>query len=139
MALHIKKIKPLNNYLVVTGEKYQKDIKENGIIVSNKGDLKLYQKVLAVGDVVRGIEVGNTVMINPMRYAAMKYKPNELKGDMYTNEIIGWKLPWVTLDDEDGISQECLLLVDSDIKFVCEVEETSEDIIVPKKPSIITS
>ena len=74
-----------------------------------------------------------------MRYAVMKYKPNELKGDMYTNEIIGWKLPWVTLDDEDGKSQECLLLVDSDIKFVCEVEETSEDIIIPKKPSIITS
>ena len=74
-----------------------------------------------------------------MRYAVMKYKPNELKGDVYTNEVVGWNLPWITLDDEDGKPQECLLLVDADIKFVCEVEETSEDIIIPKKPSIITS
>ena len=138
MALHIKKIKPLNNYLVVTGEKYQEDMKTNGIIVANKGDLKLYQKVLAIGNVIRGIEVGDTVMIDPSRYAVMKYDQNSLKKDLYKNKVVEWNLPWVTLDNEQGVPQECLLLTEMDIKFVFEGEEISEDIILPDKPKIIT-
>jgi len=139
MALHIKKIKPLNNYLVVTGDKYKEDMRENGIIVANKGDLKLYQTVLAVGQVIRGIEVGDQVMIDPTQYAVMRYEENSLKKDLYKNQKIGWNLPWVTLDDEEGKPMECLLLTERDIKFVFEGEETNESIIIPEKPTIITN
>lgn len=139
MALHIKKIKPLNNYLVVTGDKYQEDMRENGIIIANKGDLKLYQKVLAVGQVIRGIEVGDQVMIDPTQYAVMRFEENSLKKDLYKNQKVGWNLPWVTLDDENGNPRECLLLTERDIKFVFEGEEVNESIIIPEKPTIITN
>lgn len=128
--LHIKKIKPLFTKVLTTGDKYEEDMLTKGIIVANKGDLKLYQKVLAIGTSVRDIQVGDTVMINPRNYAVMKYDPNSIKGDMDMNKVVKWNLPWVTIDDENGKPKECLLLNDRDIEFVFEGEEKSETIIV---------
>lgn len=128
--LHIKKIKPLFTKLLTTGDKYEEDMYTKGIIVANKGDLKLYQKVLAVGTSVRDIKVGDTVMINPNNYAVMKYDPNSIKNDMDMNKKISWNLPWVTIDDENGKPKECLLLNDRDIEFIFEGEEKNEKIIV---------
>lgn len=128
--LHIKKIKPLFTKVLTTGDKYEEDMLTKGIIVANKGDLKLYQKVLAIGTSVRDIQVGDTVMINPRNYAVMKYDPNSIKGDMDMNKVVKWNLPWVTIDDEDGNPAECLLLNDRDIEFVFEGEEKNEKIIV---------
>ena len=139
MALHIKKIKPLNNYLVVTGEKYQEDMRENGIITANKGDLKLYQKVLAVGSSVRDIQVGDTVMINPINYIVRKYDKNSIQNDLDNNPVLAYKFNWVVLDDENGTPQDCLLLNDRDIMYVFEGEEVNESIIVPNKPVIVTN
>lgn len=135
--LHIKSIKPLFTNIVTTGDKYKEDMKANGIIVANKGDLKLYQKVLAIGSSVRDIQVGDTVMIDPKNYAVMKYDPNSLKNDMDMNKVIKWNLPWVVIDDEEGNPQDCLLLSDRDVKFVFEGEETNESIIIPDKPNLI--
>lgn len=128
--LHIKKIKPLFTKVLTTGDKYEEDMLTKGIIVANKGDLKLYQKVLAIGTSVRDIQVGDTVMINPRNYAVMKYDPNSIKEDMDMNKRVKWNLPWVTIDDENGKPKECLLLNDRDIEFVFEGEEKSETIIV---------
>lgn len=128
--LHIKKIKPLFTKVLTTGDKYEEDMLTKGIIVANKGDLKLYQKVLAIGTSVRDIQVGDTVMINPRNYAVMKYDPNSIKEDMDMNKRVKWNLPWVTIDDENGNPKECLLLNDRDIEFVFEGEEKSETIIV---------
>lgn len=128
--LHIKKIKPLFTKVLTTGDKYEEDMLTKGIIVANKGDLKLYQKVLAIGTSVRDIQVGDTVMINPRNYAVMKYDPNSIKGDMDMNKVVKWNLPWVTIDDEDGNPMECLLLNDRDIEFVFEGEERNELLIV---------
>lgn len=128
--LHIKKIKPLFTKVLTTGDKYEEDMLTKGIIVANKGELKLYQKVLAIGTSVRDIKVGDTVMINPNNYAVMKYDPNSIKNDMDMNKRIKWNLPWVTIDDENGKPKECLLLNDRDIEFVFEGEEKSEAIIV---------
>jgi len=139
MALHIKKIKPLNNDIITTADRYQSDVKENGIIVANKGDLKLYQTVIAVGPVIRNIEVGDTVMLDLMQYAIMKYKPNELKGDMYTNEIVGWRLPLIDVYDEEDKSKEVLRLNERNIQFVFDGVEVNESIIIPDKPIIITN
>lgn len=128
--LHIKKIKPLFTKVLTTGDKYEEDMLTKGIIVANKGDLKLYQKVLAIGTSVRDIQVGDTVMINPRNYAVMKYDPNSIKEDMDMNKVVKWNLPWVTIDDEDGNPMECLLLNDRDIEFVFEGEERNELLIV---------
>lgn len=137
--LHIRKIKPLFTTVVTTGYKYEEDMHENGLIVAKKGDLKLYQKVIAVGSAVRDIQVGDTVMFNPKNYAVMKYDPNSVKNDMDMNKVVKWNLPWVIVDDENGKPQDCLLLNDRDIQFVFEGEEVNEKIIIPDKPSIIVN
>lgn len=139
--LHIRKIKPLHNYLIVTGERYNNDVVNNGLIETNKykGDLKLYQKVIAIGSTVRGIEVGDTVMINPVNYAVKRYDKNSIQNDLGNNPVIEFRFNWVTIDDEKGVPQECMLITDSDVLYVFEGEEVSDSIIIPDKPKIIAS
>lgn len=137
--LHIKEIKPLFTSIVTTGEKYSEDMRDNGLIVANKGDLKAYQKVIAVGSSVRDIKVGDTVMIDITHFAVMKYNPNSIKEDMDLNKVVKWNIPWVMIDDENGVPQDCLLISDRDVKFVFVGEEKNESIIMPDKPKIITS
>lgn len=139
--LHIKKVKPMFTSIVVTGNKYTEDMyDEHGLIECKKGDLKTYQKVLAVGSSVRGIDVGDQVMINVMNYAVKKYDPNSVKEDMGMNSVVGWNFNWITIDDEEGNPQDCLLINDRDILFAFEGEEvqgTKSPIIMPKKKEII--
>ena len=138
--LKIKSIKPLFTNVLTTGDKYEEDEKDNGLIVANKGDLKLYQTVIAVGSMVRDIKVGDKVMINPKNYAVKKYDPNSVKEDMGMNSTIGYQMPWVTVDDAEGNPQECLLLLDRDIEFIFEGEEVQENessLILPKKTIIM--
>jgi co-chaperonin GroES (HSP10) len=138
--LHIKEIHPLFTNILVTGSKYEKDEKEGGLIIAKKGDLKLYQKVMAIGSMVRDIKVGDQVMINPKDYQVTKYDPNSVKEDMGMNKVVGYKLPWVTIDGEDGYPVECLLLKDRDIEFVFEGYEDPEadSIIVPDNKIIVS-
>lgn len=138
--LHIKTLKPLFTSILTTGEKYEEDMRENGIIVANKGDLKAYQKVIAVGSSVRDIQVGDTVMIDIKHFAVMKINPNSIKKDMDLDDsVVKWNIPWVIVDDADGKPQDCLLINDRDVKFVFEGEEKNESIIIPDKPIIITN
>ena len=140
--LHIKEIKPLFTNILTTGNKYEKDEKQNGLIIAKKGDLKLYQEVMAVGSMVRDIKVGDKVMINPKQYAVKKYDPNSVKEDMGMNSTIGYNMPWVTIDDAEGNPQECLMLIDRDIEFVFDGEEIDEEqsnLILPRKNKVILS
>ena len=95
--LHITKIKPLFNKVVTSGDKYEEDMIDGGVITANKGDMKLYQTVLAVGSVVRDIQVGDKVMINPMNYAVRRYDKNSIQNDLDNNKIIEFKFPWITI------------------------------------------
>ena len=140
--LKIKEIKPLFTNILVTGNEYEKDEKENGLIIAKKGDLKLYQTVLAVGSMIRDIKVGDQVMINPDGYKVTQYDPNSVKQDMGMNKIIGYKMPWVVVDNAEGNPQKCLLLKDRDIEYVFEgeeVEEPQSTLIMPKDKKIITN
>ena len=71
--LKIKKIRPMFTSLITTMDKYEQDVKIGGLIDTTRqqGGLKEYQKVLAVGNSVRDIKVGDVVCVNP---AAMKRK-----------------------------------------------------------------
>jgi hypothetical protein len=137
--LHIKKIKPMYTSLVTTGDVYEEDMKENGIIVAKKGDIKEYQTVIAVGPSVRDINVGDTVMIDMMHFAVTKYDPNSIKNDMDMNKVIRLNIPWVYIDDEEGNPQRHMLISDRDVKYVFEGEEKRDSIIIPDKPIIITN
>ena len=81
MITTIKKVKPMFNNMVVTLNKYPTDLKTTGGIIDSTraGSVKEYQTVVAVGPMVRGIEVGDIVYINPKRYAVMQHKPGSLQ------------------------------------------------------------
>lgn len=135
--LHIKKIKPLFTSIVTTGDKFDEDVFENSLIVARKGDLKLWQKVIAVGSSVRDIAVGDMVMINAANYAVRKYDKNSIQNDMDNNPTITFKFNWVTVDDEKGEPKDCLLLNDRDILYSFEGEEKNEVVIKPPKKTLI--
>lgn len=131
------KIQPLFNRIITTMNAYEDDVVENGVIASGKtkGSLKEYQTVIAVGDMVKTIKVGDEVCINPTRYQVMQHKDKSLKnGVIGDNMMVGYKFHTITLGDK-----ECLVLYDSDIEFiVLEAEDVQESKIIIEKPQIIT-
>ena len=137
MVTIIKKIKPMFNGLITTMNRYEQDVKVKGtdLIDSSKSNaVKEYQTVVAVGPMVRGIKVGDTVFINPNRYAVMKHKAGSLQdGVIKDNPVIGYNFDIVEIE---GVNH--LYLQDSDIKFVAEIEEFNENPpIYTEKPEII--
>ena len=137
MVTIIKKVKPMFNGLITTMNRYEQDVKVKGtdLIDSSKSNaVKEYQTVVAVGPMVRGIEVGDTVFINPNRYAVMKHKAGSLQdGVIKDNPVIGYNFDIVEIE---GVNH--LYLQDSDIKFVAEIEEFNENPpIYTEKPEII--
>lgn len=134
--LHVTKIKPLFNHLLVTGDKFDKDMISNGVIIAGKGDLKLWQTVVAVGSTVRDIKVGDKVMIIPDHFAVKKYNKNSIQNDIDNNPVLTYNFPFETIDNKDGEPEEYLYLSDNDIRYVFEGEE-KEDLIVPRKKTLI--
>ena len=136
--LNIKKIRPMANYLVTTKEEYtDDDIRKGGLITNVKGSLKEYQKVVAVGPMVKNIQVGELVCINPKRYAKRKYQEGSLKDGVITeNPVISYNFNVIVLNHVPH-----LLLTDQDIDFVIEEsadEEVQENpIIIPERKIIV--
>lgn len=136
--LNIKKIKPMANFLVTTKEEYNdEDIKKGEVIVKVKGTLKEYQKVVAIGPMVRGIQVGDIVCINPKRYAKYKHNPGSLKDGVITdNPVVAYNFNVIELNHVPH-----LLLTDQDIDFVIEEWEDEKlpanNIIIPEKKIIV--
>ena len=137
MTTIIKKVKPMFNGLITTMNKYGSDVMVKGsnlVDASKTNTVKEYQTVVAIGPMVRGIEVGDVVFINPKRYAVMKHKPGSLQdGVIKDNPVIGYNFDVVEIDGVDH-----LYLQDSDIKFVAEIEEFDENpTIYTEQPKII--
>lgn len=140
MPLKIKKITPMFTGIVTTGERYNEDMYDEGIIIAKKGDLKTYQEVIAIGSAVRGVNVGDKVMINIANYAVKRFDKNSLQNDMDNNPTIKFNFNWVQIDDEEGNPKDCLLLNDRDILFIFEGEEvqgTKSPIVIPEKKGLI--
>lgn len=130
--LKIKKIRPMANYLVTTMDKYEEDvITASGLIDTNKqkGSIKEYQKVIAVGPFVKYIKEGDLVLINPKRYRQTKHEEGSMKdGVICDNPVISYNIPIVEINDK-----RYMYLSDNDIEYV--VEEYEED---PKPSTIYT-
>lgn len=137
----LKKIKPLFTSILTTMNKYNKDVKVNGLIVETAGTMRPYQKVIAVGSAVREIKPGDLVSVNPERYAVKKYEDGSMHdGIIDQNKVISYNLPIVIID-----GKECLLLQDRDVDFVIEEyddkpdkETASTSIITDIKPPILS-
>lgn len=139
--LHIRKIRPMFTSIVVTAEKFKEDMIDNGVIVAQKGDLKLWQRVVAIGSSVRDINVGDMVMINAENYIVRKYDKNSIQNDLDNNPKVRFNFRFVDIDDENGKPQECILLNDRDVLYVFEGEDIKEDsagkIILPNKTLLV--
>lgn len=137
MYLKINKLKPMFTGILTTMNHYEEDVTygDSGLIKGNsvKGKMKEYQTVLAVGDSVRGIKVGDMVMIDPKNYRSVKQKEKDnqsLAGVIEHQVDVTYHFNVVDVNE-----QPCLLLDDRDIMFVFEGEEVSE--IIQDKPKII--
>ena len=135
--LHVKKIKPTFNHILITADKFEKEMVVNGVIVAGKGDLKLWQVVTAVGPTVRDIKVGDKVMIIPDHFAVKKYNKNSVQNDLDNNPVLTYNFPFETVDDEDGNPKDYLYISDNDVRYVFEGEEKDDSLIVPGKAKLI--
>ena len=115
----IKKFRPLFTTVITTMDKYEKSkvIKPSAVIdITKDGTVKEFQTVIAVGDAVRGIKVGDVVLIDPIRYAVKKHKEGTLKDGVITdNPTISYNIPQIQID-----GKVCLKLQDRDIEGVVE-------------------
>lgn len=138
--LKIKKLRPMFTNIVTTMDTYEDDeMLASGLIDTKKqkGALKEYQTVIAVGNAVRDISPGEVVCINPIRYAQYKHNKNSLKDLAADNPVVGYNFNVVEIDGKD-----CLLLHDQDIRYVVEEYEDVPDpvpskIIQPSKDIIV--
>lgn len=126
--------------LITTMDKYEHDkTTSSGLIdvTKREGTLKEYQRVLAVGNSVRDIKVGDLVWINPTRFGVKKHQEGSLKDGVVTdNPIITYNFDIVEMD-----GKQCLLLQDRDIDFIIEewedVPDNPSSIIQPEKKTLI--
>ena len=141
MKLNIKKIRPMFNQVITTMDKYSDEEQKTGSIIDVhkvNNPIKEYQKVVAVGPMVRNIEVGDVVMVNPKRYGRMQHKEGSLKdGIISDNPVVSYHFNVIELNHT-----QYLLLLDQDIDFIIEeYEEEQEspqsDIIVPNNDIIV--
>lgn len=133
MEINIKKIKPMFNQVITTMDKYSSDELSNGGVIDYKkvqNPIKEYQKVVAVGPMVRNVSVGDLVMINPKRYMVKKHEEGSLKdGVIGDNPVVRFNFNVIELDHK-----EHLIITDQDIDFVIEDFEEVQD---PPKSDII--
>lgn len=140
--LKITKIKPMFTDLVITADRFEKDITEGGIVVANKGDLKSYQTVVAVGSAIRNIEIGDKVMVNFELFAQRKIPVGSVKEKMdVENPVVNYNIPWVSMVDEQGNDKVYIRIPENAIEFVFEGEEVEDapDIIQVGTPKILTN
>lgn len=127
-TIKLKKIKPMFTSVLTTADKFTEQRYMPGTMIidptASKTGLKEYQTVLAVGDSVRNVKVGDLICINPERYAVRKYSKDSMKSSMeeYNNVVVSYNFHMV---DVDG--KECLFIDDRDIDFVVEEYEFIEE------------
>lgn len=139
--LKVKKIKPMFTSIITTMDKYEEDVRTVGGLIDTtkqQGGLKEYQTVLAIGESVRSLKVGDLVCVNPTRFAVKKHQAGSLKDGIVTdNPVVTYNFDVVEMD-----GKQCLLLQDRDIDFVIEEWEevpdpTPSTIIQPEKKLLI--
>lgn len=135
--LHITKIKPTFNHVLITADKFEKDMIQESVIVANKGDLKLWQTVVAVGSAVRDIKIGDKVMIIPEHFAVKKYSKNSVQNDLDNNPTLTYNFPFETIDNEKGEPEDYLYISDQDVRYIFEGEEKDDSLIVPGKKILL--
>ena len=97
----IKKLIPKFTTVLTTMDVYPEDLYANGVLVFPRGTLKLYQRVISVGDSVKCCKDGDLVLLNLQNYMVRKYKENSIKNDMDNmEETVTYNLPKLFIGGE---------------------------------------
>ena len=125
----IKKIKPLFDGVVTTAMKYvgdQFEEKSKNLIIDTRkldGSLNPYQRVIAVGDMVRNVKEGDIIMLNFDRYLSVKHLPGRIEDNIETDKLnASYSIPMVYLEGYG----DCLYVHGNDIVYVVEDYEVDE-------------
>ena len=135
--LKIKSIKPMHTKLVTTAERYEENDTASGLILKTAGSVKEYQKVIAVGSMVRDIKVGDIVMINPAKYMKKQFNDNSLREDFVENPVVNVNIPTVEMDGTPYFILDSGTDIDYIIDDYEEVPDTPSSTIIQPKPPII--
>ena len=120
--MKLKKVRPLWNHILTTCDRYPVDNFKDGLVSTDEaeGEIKIYQKVIAVGNTARDIKVGDLVLLNPRDYLRPVHSLNANsvleKDEDSVSMVINWPILYV--DDK-----ECLYLYDKDVDMVIEEME----------------
>lgn len=124
--ISIVRLRPMFTNIVVTFDRVDHDIyDEHGLIDTSRpvGSVKQFQRVVAVGESVRNVKVGDIVSINPSRYAVKKYPKESMKNDMdISNPVIKWNFKFVEIGDD-----VCWLITENDIEYIVDEWENLPD------------
>ena len=115
--INVKSVKPLFNVVITTAKRFERPQVKNGVVVADSMDYEPYQVVIAIGDAVRGLNVGDLVHIDPIRYAKFYQDPSSLKAN---GAVRKYEIPTIELD-----GNECFRLTQADIDYI--VEEFEDD------------
>lgn len=132
--IKVKKIIPMFNGIITTMDKYEDDVVDNGLITRHKGAIKEFQKVVAIGNQVREVNVGDLIKIDPDAYKVVKHKEGSMKdGVIEDNVVVGYNFKTVKIN---GTTH--LYIYDRDVEYiVSDYEEIdTSGLIKPDKLSI---
>lgn len=114
-----RKIRPVSTGILTTADRYtDDDFTDGGVLELNrmKGKVKLKQKVLSVGDLVKYCKAGDIVEISPVHYLS----PEVQKQVMATKDVEKVKKVYYNYDFPmiEAFGQDCLFIDQSDIRFI---------------------
>jgi hypothetical protein len=131
----VKKIRPMFTDVYTTAEMLEeRDMKVGSLIDVSKANktIKEFQRVIAVGPHVNGINVGDLVCVNPTRFGKPYQKKNSIGAATEEYEtMISYQFDFIEID-----GQPILKLQDRDISYVVEEYEEVEDF--NPTPTIVT-
>lgn len=113
--------------VVTTAMRYVGDVKtESGLYMATKmdGQLNFYQRVVAVGDMVKGINEGDIVRINFKRYAVAKHTPGAIdaaENKQFDNMTLTYEIPIIPIDGIDY-----LFIQSNDIEYIVTEADIDE-------------
>lgn len=112
------KIKPLFNAIITTADKYKEDIIQGSLLTFGHkvGDMKPIQRIIAVGDIVHNVKVGDIIHINFDAFGVKKHREGSLKdGIINDNPIIEYKFNCIMID-----GKECMVIHNENIDFIID-------------------
>lgn len=139
MERKIASVRLLHYFILITSDCYTEEdekevVKNNKVLTFKQGELKPFQHVIAVGPLVRDIQVGDCVKFNPQRYLYPLHKEQSLKDGIIGDKVSGeYRIPTIIINGEKYFK-----ITDADIDYIAEFEDPSvSSTVVYKKPEII--